>query len=244
MWQAQNASGGSTVDKCFGIMATAVGRFGTVHVLSRIEFDNSAKGDSMFTNTFAALALGIGLISATAFAQEDYTTYKSDVTVQALGSFVKQTTQNGIRQDATNSSGVLGTYRFWFDRHSGIEANYGWTRNTEIYNQNYGRVNTNSNELSAAYVFRMPMKRWSPFLLAGAGALIFDPRNYTGASTQTRAAFVYGGGVDVNLTNHLFLRGEYRGFVYNSPTYDMASLSGLDRVTHNAEPSIGFGWRF
>jgi opacity protein-like surface antigen len=88
------------------------------------------------------------------------------------------------------------------------------------------------------------MKRWSPFVLAGAGALIFDPQNVARANTQTRAAFVYGAGADINLGSHLFVRGEYRGFVYNSPTYDLAGLNGWDRITHQAVPSIGFGWRF
>ena len=36
------------------------------------------------------------------------------------------------------------------------------------------------------------MKRFAPFILAGAGALVFDPKNFTGASTQTQA-FLYGG---------------------------------------------------
>jgi opacity protein-like surface antigen len=155
---------------------------------------------------------------------------------------VKSTTQNGVNQDSTNSGGVLASYRFWFDRHNGVEANYAWTSNTEKYNQS--GVDNNSHEISAAYVFRMPMKHWSPFVLAGAGALVFDPKDLAAASTQTRAAFVYGGGADINLTDHLFVRGEYRGFVYNSPTFDLAGFSGLDRTTHRAEPSIGFGWRF
>jgi opacity protein-like surface antigen len=196
----------------------------------------------MFKKQFITLAFGAVSMSMFAFAQEDYTAYKSEATVQALGSFVKETTQNGIKQDATKSGGVLGTYRFWFNRHSGVEANYAWTTNTEKYNA-FG-VDNNSHEISAAYVFRMPMKRWSPFVLGGAGALIFDPKNFAAASTQTRAAFVYGGGADVNLTGHLFVRAEYRGLVYNSPTYDLASVKGFDRVTHRAEPSIGFGWRF
>jgi opacity protein-like surface antigen len=55
---------------------------------------------------------------------------------------------------------------------------------------------------------------------------------------------VYGAGVDFNLTHRIFMRAEYRGFVYNSPTYDLPALAGLDRVTHRAEPSIGFGYRF
>jgi opacity protein-like surface antigen len=191
---------------------------------------------------YMMLAFGAVSMSMAAFAQEDYTRFKNEATVQALGSFVKQTTEAGTSQDSTNSAGVLGTYRFWFNRHNGVEANYAWTTNTERYDA-FG-VDNNSHEISAAYVFRMPMKRWSPFVLGGAGALIFDPKNFAAASAQTRAAFVYGGGADVNLTDHLFVRAEYRGFVYNSPTYDLASVKGFDRVTHRAEPTIGFGWRF
>jgi outer membrane immunogenic protein len=196
----------------------------------------------MLKNHLAAFTVATALTSFTAFAQEDYTRFKSEASVQALGSFVKQTTQDGIDQNATNSAGVLATYRYYFSRHHGVEANYSWTSNTQTYT-GFG-ADTNSHEISAAYVFRMPMKRWSPFVLAGAGALIFDPKNVAGANTQTRAAFMYGAGADINLTNHLFVRGEYRGFVYSSPTYDLAGLNGLDRVTHRAEPSIGFGWRF
>jgi outer membrane immunogenic protein len=196
----------------------------------------------MFKNQLSAFTIAAVLTSFTAFAQEDYTRFKSEASVQALGSFVKQTTENGVDQGATDSAGVLATYRYYFSRHHGIEANYSWKSNTQTYT-GFG-VDTNSNEISAAYVFRVPMKRWSPFVLAGAGALIFAPQNFAGANTQTRAAFVYGAGADVNLTDHLFVRGEYRGFVYNSPTFDLAGLNGLDRVTHRAEPSIGFGWRF
>jgi len=88
------------------------------------------------------------------------------------------------------------------------------------------------------------MKRWSPFVLAGVGALVFDPKDFVGASSQGRAAFVYGGGADFNLAKHVFMRAEYRGFVYDSPTYGVVGLGGLDRTTHRAEPSIGFGYRF
>jgi len=196
----------------------------------------------MFKSRLATLTITTFLTSLTVFAQEEYTQFKSEASVQALGSFVKQTTQSGVDQGATDSAGVLATYRYYFNRHHGIEANYSWTSNTQTYT-GFG-ADTNSHEFSAAYVFRMPMKRWSPFVLAGAGALIFDPQNVAGANTQTRAAFVYGAGADINLTDHLFVRGEYRGFVYNSPTYDLTGLNGLDRVTHRAEPSIGFGWRF
>jgi opacity protein-like surface antigen len=128
-----------------------------------------------------------------------------------------------------------------------VEANYGYALNTQDYSTPTGLIdgiNSYSHELSGAYVFRMPFRRFTPFALGGAGALIFDPRNFTGASTQTRAAFVYGAGADVNLSSHIFMRAEYRGFVYNSPTYDLPALAGLSRASHRAEPSIGFGYRF
>ena len=65
-----------------------------------------------------------------------------------------------------------------------------------------------------------------------------------GVGYQARAAGVYGAGIDANITSHLFVRAQYRGLIYNSPTYDLAALAGMDRVTQRFEPSVGFGWRF
>jgi opacity protein-like surface antigen len=73
---------------------------------------------------------------------------------------------------------------------------------------------------------------------------VFDPKDTPGIGSQTRAAFVYGGGADFTLSNHIFVRAEYRGLVYNSPTFDISGLGGLGRTTHRAEPSVGFGYRF
>jgi len=64
-----------------------------------------------------------------------------------------------------------------------------------------------------------------------------------GATTQARAAFVYGGGVDWNLTQHLAIRAEYRGFVYERPDFNLAALhSGA--VTNTGQPSAGIVFRF
>jgi opacity protein-like surface antigen len=191
------------------------------------------------------LLIGIASLAPPAFSQSE-SPEKNEVSVQAFGSFVKSTTDNGIRNSATNSGGVLGSYRYFFNDHNGVEANYGYSLNT----QNYGSsaagwgVKSYSHELSAAYVFRVPMRKFTPFVLAGAGGLIFDPKDFVGANSQARAAFVYGGGADFNLSHRVFMRAEYRGFVYNSPTYDFTGLAGADRTTHRAEPSLGFGYRF
>ena len=200
----------------------------------------------MFGKKFViTLIAGIAATGLPAFSQSE-NPGKNEVSVQAFGSFVKSTTNNGIENKATNSGGVLGSYRYFFNAHNGVEANYGYALNTQNYGSSSGvlGVKTHNHEISAAYVFRLPMRKFTPFALAGVGGLIFDPKDFAGANSQARAAFVYGGGADVNLSQHVFVRAEYRGFVYNSPVYDLPALAGADRVTHRAEPSVGFGYRF
>ena len=196
----------------------------------------------MFGKKFGGLMIAAALTSIPVFAQEENVAYKNDVAVQAFGSFVKSTTQNGIQQNATNSGGVLGSYRYFFNNHNGVEMNYGYSLNTQSYATQ--GVSSYSHEASAAYIFRLPRRHWTPFALAGVGALVFDPKDFAAAGTQARPAFVYGAGADFNLSQHVFVRGEYRGLIYNSPTFDLTGFNGLDRTTHRAEPSIGFGYRF
>jgi outer membrane immunogenic protein len=191
------------------------------------------------------LIAGAAAMALPAFSQTEELG-RGEVSVQAYGSFLKSTTDNGVQNSATNSGGVLGSYRYFFNDHSGVEANYGYSLNTQNYLSSGAAlgVKSYSHEASAAYIFRVPLKHFTPFVLAGAGALVFDPKDFQGADSQTRAAFVYGGGADFNISHRVFMRAEYRGFVYNSPTYNLTSLDGTDRVTHRAEPSIGFGYRF
>jgi opacity protein-like surface antigen len=200
----------------------------------------------MFGRNLVVTAIaGIASIALPVFAQSE-DAGKNEVSVQAFGSFVKSTTDNGVQNSATNSGGVLGGYRRFFDAHNGIEVNYGYALNTQNYLSSSGNVavKSYSHEVSGAYVFRVPLAHFTPFVLAGAAALVFEPDNFQGADTQTRAAGVYGGGADFKLSRHVFMRAEYRGFIYDSPTWNLPNVAGADRVTHRAEPSIGFGYRF
>jgi outer membrane immunogenic protein len=195
------------------------------------------------TKSLAAIVFAGALAASPAFSQEGG---RSEATVQAFGSFVKTTTDNGVQQSATNSGGVLASYRFFFTKTSGVEVNYGYSLNTQSYGLTSGPlgVRSHQHEVTAAYVYKHPLRYFTPFVEAGVGGLVFDPADVPAASTQARAAFVYGGGADFNITKRIFMRAEYRGLVYNSPTFDVASAIGADRITHRAEPSIGFGYRF
>ncbi len=192
----------------------------------------------------ALLVVGGSLAALPVLAQNGETYGKSEASVQAFGSWVRSTTDNGVGQSASNSGGVLASYRFFFTHNQGVEVNYGYSLNTQSYQAPTGSlgVRAGQHEVTAAYVYRHQMHALTPFVEAGVGGLIFDPTNAPGASTQARAAFVYGAGADINLAKRLFLRAEYRGLIYDSPTFGIAP--GLERYTHRAEPSVGFGYRF
>src|ERR1700680_2224476 len=95
--------------------------------------------------------VGIASAALPAFSQSE-NPEKNEVSVQAFGSFVKSTTDNGIENKATNSGGVLGSYRYFFNSHSGVEADYGYSLNTQSYGSSNGvvGVKTHSHEVSAA----------------------------------------------------------------------------------------------
>jgi len=195
------------------------------------------------SKSFAAVVAVAELLALPAFSQE--TPARQEASVQAFGSFVKTTTDNGVQQNATNSGGILGSYRFFFNDHNGVELNYGYALNTQNYALATGTtgLNAHSHEATAAYVLRFPTRRFTPFVLAGAGALVFDPNNVPSADMQARPAFLYGGGADFNITNRVFFRAGYRGLLYNSPNFDVPALN-VDRLTHRAEPFGGIGYRF
>src|SRR3974390_3371316 len=83
-------------------------------------------------NLLAMFVAGVASVAWPAYAQSDEVP-RQDVAVQAFGSFLTFTTQDGIHNTATKSGGVLASYRYFFSKHHGVEADYGYTLNTERY---------------------------------------------------------------------------------------------------------------
>jgi outer membrane immunogenic protein len=186
------------------------------------------------------------LLSMTSMAQE----VRSEVSVQGTGFFTKDSSGNGVDNKATKTGGVLIGYRYSLTRWLAAEANYGYDRTSQLYvGAALARVQTNVHQITGSAVVKLPLlAKIQPFALVGGGGLVFDPTDnaggtFTGASQQTRGAFLYGGGVDYAFTKHLSLRGEYRGFVYKAPDFNLASLNA-DTWTHIAQPSAGIVFHF
>src|SRR5579872_4943593 len=93
----------------------------------------------MFGKKIFTLIAGVASFALPAFSQSEEVG-KNEVSVQAFGSFLKSTTDNGVHNSATNSGGVLGNYRYFFDAHSGIEVNYGYALNTQSFVSSSGAL--------------------------------------------------------------------------------------------------------
>jgi opacity protein-like surface antigen len=174
----------------------------------------------------------------------------SKLTLQGTGLFTTNRNADGTTQDATNSGGFLVGYAHQFNGWAGLETNYGYSRNTQNYFSiaDSTGIQSNTHQFTGAFVANLPANTawFRPYALAGGGALLFDPTGkatVAGADRQAKAAFLYGGGVEFDVTPYVGLRGEYRGFVYEPPDFDIQSLN-LDRFTHLTQPSFGIYFRF
>src|SRR5882724_2628165 len=106
--------------------------------------------------TKAAVTVGtfLLLLSVGAVAQDG----RSEISVQGTGLFTKDSDNNGIQNRATESGGFLVGYRYGINHWLAAEANYGYSRNTQIYTTGLAsaRVQSNVHEITGAAVVKLP----------------------------------------------------------------------------------------
>jgi opacity protein-like surface antigen len=198
----------------------------------------------------AVMVMGVAiLLVASAVAQES----RSEVSLQGTGLFTKDTTGQGTTQRGTETGGFLVGYRYHFNRWLAGEGVYGYGRNTQQFftPAGFSRIQANVHQATGGLVLSLPAPakfRIHPYVLAEGGALVFDPTgnafgSVAGAQSQTVGVFAYGGGADFPLFNHVSLRAEYRGLVYNVPDFGIRDLD-TNTITHAAQPSAGIVFRF
>jgi outer membrane immunogenic protein len=199
--------------------------------------------------TFILLGSMVFLAVLGATAQEN----RSEISLQGAGFFTASTSGNGTAYSATETVGFLATYRYHLNHWAAAEAAYGYDANSQKYfvPTEAFRMQSGIHQVTGSLVLNLPYRRSSrvnPYILAGGGALMFEPtgnrfNTLSGAQSQSRGVFVYGGGVNYAIRKRISLRAEYRGLIYGTPDFGFGALSG-NSVTHTAVPSVGVTYRF
>ena len=177
------------------------------------------------------------LLSTISVAQEK----RSEISVEGMGLFNSNNT--------TDSGGFLLGYRYNFNSWLAAEGDYGFTRNRhDFFGAQPASVDSNMHEITGAGVLKLPIfPKLRPFVLAGGGVLVFDPTdrssNFPGASSETVGTFLYGIGVDYRLASRWAIRAQYRGLVYEAPSFNVVGARSGD-WEHIAQPSAGIVFRF
>lgn len=191
------------------------------------------------------LALIAFLTTAAVFAQES----RSEFSLQGTGFFTKATSGNAYTYSPTETGGFLIAYRYRLHRGLSAEFAYGFDRDAQKFTYSGGafRMQSNNHQATAGLVEALPSfgkARFSPYILAGGGALVFSPRSNSlfGTETQAKPTFVYGGGVNYALSKRISFRVEYRGLVYSAPDLGISAFN--TSITHSAQPSVGLSFHF
>jgi outer membrane immunogenic protein len=193
------------------------------------------------------MLLGALILSAAAGqAQES----RQDVSVSGIGLFAPQITGNAVTMNTSSALGFLGSYRFMLTPRSALEVNYSFAQNQQSYVTSFlsGQVHQRQQELSAAYVYNLNFKSFSPFLEAGPGAMLFSPiKDYQSTSLDTKRntniGALFGGGVAYELSPSFDIRAEYRGFLVKAPNFNLDNFK-TNRYEIISTPSLGIAYHF
>jgi opacity protein-like surface antigen len=160
-------------------------------------------------------------------------------------------TGTSLTDQSTRSGGFQANYSYQFNKWTGADVGYGQFRFTQSYSSDLGSSSVQSDlrQGTTDFVFHVPelLSRIHPYAVVGVGALRFKPaenaNNIDGAASETRSAFIYGGGADIDISKRVGIRADYRGFKFKAPDFELPELT-TNMQTHISEPSIGVYFRF
>ncbi|HEV2618515.1 MAG TPA: outer membrane beta-barrel protein [Acidobacteriaceae bacterium] len=200
------------------------------------------------------MLLGVLMLSAAAgYAQES----RQDVSFSGAGVFGPTIhSATGVVQSSTGALGLLLSYRYMLTPKSALELNYGFAQNNQKYALNSAidnyRIHSRQQEFSAAYVYSLNFKRFSPFVEAGGGAMFFTPvldaeTRLINTKITKGIGGLFGGGLAYELSPSFDIRAEYRGFLVKAPSFgeNNGSLDlNANRYEVISTPTIGVAYHF
>jgi opacity protein-like surface antigen len=206
------------------------------------------------------LALG-GLAQAQGFLSRLSLAAGGEGIVPASTSIKDANGLNSTTQTTKKSLGAIVSARIGFGNHSAFDFSVTANRSSETSSKIVSGVpslpdyvKSNNLEFIGSYVFRLPSTdRFHPYFLVGGGMVRFSPidNGFTTSvvpQTQTKGAFAYGFGADVDFNDSWSLRLQYRGLVRGDPDFGLQTSTiapfGTGSKTHVVEPSIQVVYHF
>src|SRR5579863_9542626 len=111
--------------------------------------------------TITFLASIVFLLTLTAAAQES----RSEISIQGTGLFTQSSSGNGTTHSATETGGLLATYRYHLNHWISVEGAYGYDLNSQKYLSSSGgfRIQSKMNQMTGNLVLRLPSRPSSRF---------------------------------------------------------------------------------
>ena len=225
-----------------------------------------------------------GCITLPASAQK-----QTDIAASLFGNFTPSTTANTEVQTPASAAGGLLELRHIFNNYAGLEAAYAYNRANQMYEDSHieglpcpppggcasqalpTAVSANAHTITGAWILSKTMGKLRPYALAGTGAVIFVPSQYSGGgsifirygvssttvsptgpnltTSATQFLYLFGGGMDWNLSRKIGLRLQYRFAMYKAPLLANANLysggtAAENNYTRSQQPALGIYYRF
>jgi len=212
----------------------------------------SLRPPKMMQKRFLSSVFALAFIGAATTGQAQvYKFHGADIGVDATGQYTTSITSqtdstNGTplpHQGTTDSPGVLVTLRDHPVAWAGVEVNYQYTKFDErfVSGTQPTSLTTNMHEATAAYLFHPHMRRLSPYVGIGGGALDFIPVEHL--TSQWRGTGLVDVGLDMQTHSRLGFRIGARDLIYRAPNYGQSQLAS-SRWVSTEEPYGGVYIKF
>ena len=177
-----------------------------------------------------------------------------DVGASGLYQVTNAANGNSLRDDTTESGGVLISFRQPYRPWLGYEADLSYTKFYEAYNKGIVKVESNVTDFSFSYLLQSPVIYGvQPYLTLGGGIIVFSPISGTltnlnqtvpsSLPSQLLPEFTYSFGLKMPLFSRFGVNGGLRGLKYKTPDFHQVSID-THTLRTTLQPNIGVYYRF
>jgi len=179
---------------------------------------------------------------------------KFDVGLAGFYQVTNQSNGNSIKEDTTESGGVLASFRRPYRPWLGYEADLSYTKFYEAYNKGVVKVENNVTDLSFSYLLQSPpLYGVQVYGTLGGGIIVFSPISGTltnlnqtvpnSLPSQLLPEFAYSIGFKFPVFSRFGVNFGLRGLKYKTPDFHQVSID-THTLRNTLQPNLGVYYHF